>query len=388
MTSPTEPSINHQPSTINPSTAAKAAVLVGVGGPFEVRELPVPEVRPGGVLLRMALSGVCATDAHIYKGDWPGFRFPAILGHENCARVAALGQGVETDFLGQRLAVGDLVVPRVASCGRCWFCLVGDAARWCPNRSPAPGVAGGLGLTGGWAELMYLESLSLQLFRTEAPPEIAVLTEPMATCVGGIERANLHLGETVVVQGAGPIGLLTAACARLAGAGTIVVVGGPAERLELAGALGADLTIDIDAVPDPAERTRRVVDATPRRFGADLVLGCVGHPAAVGEGLGYLRPGNARMVEIGNATGGGAFPMRPSPDLVYKNATLHGFWGTTTEHWIAALRVLERRALPFERVVSHQLPLARAPDAIAALNGDYRVDGRAAFKIAIAPNQP
>jgi L-iditol 2-dehydrogenase len=80
--------------------------------------------------------------------------------------------------------------------------------------------------------------------------------------------------------------------------------------------------------------------------------------------------------------------MRPSPDLVYKNATLHGFWGTTTEHWIAALRVLERRALPFERVVSHQLPLARAPDAIAALNGDYRVDGRAAFKIAIAPNQP
>jgi L-iditol 2-dehydrogenase len=91
------------------------------------------------------------------------------------------------------------------------------------------------------------------------------------------------------------------------------------------------------------------------------------------------------MVEVGNATGGGSFAMRPSPDLVYPNATLHGFWGATTEHWIAALRVLERRALPFERVVSHRLPLARAIDAIRALNGDYQIDGRTAFKVAIEP---
>jgi len=366
-------------------STARASVLTAEGGPFEVRELPLPEVRPGGVLLRMALSGVCATDAHIVKGDWPGFQFPAILGHENCAYVAALGRGVESDFLGQPLAEGDLVVPRVAGCGRCWFCLCGGAMRWCPNRRASPGTRGGLNLTGGWAEYMYIESESLQLFRTEAPPELAVLTEPMATCVGGIDRAVIKLGETVVVQGAGPIGILTAACARLAGAGTLILVGGPAQRLGLAGDFGIDLTIDIDAVPDPAERARQVMAATPRGFGADLVLGCVGHAAAVGEGLSYLRPGNARMVEIGNATGFGSFAMRPSPDLVYKNSTLHGFWGATTEHWIAALRVLERRALPFETLVSHRLPLERAADAIAALNGDYRVDGRSACKVAIEP---
>ena len=368
-------------------TTARAAVLAGVGGPFAVDELPVPEVRPGGALLRMALSGVCATDAHIFKGDWPGFRFPAILGHENCAHVVALGPGVEADFLGEPLAPGDLVVPRVASCGRCWYCLVGGASRWCPNRTVSPGTRGGLALTGGWAEQMYLESDALQLFKTAAPPGIAVLTEPMATCVGAIDRAGLKLGETVVVQGAGPIGLLTAACARLAGAGRLILVGGPAERLELAAAFGVDQVIDIEAVSDPAERAERVLAATPRGFGADLVLGCVGHPAAVGEGLTYLRPGNARMVEVGNATGGGSFPMRPSPDLVYKNATLHGFWGATTEHWIAALRVLERRALPFDRLVSHRLPLARAQDAITALNGDYRIDGRTVVKVAIEPGQ-
>lgn len=127
--------------------------------------------------------------------------------------------------------------------------------------------------------------------------------------------------------------------------------------------------------------------ATPRGFGADLVLGCVGPPAAVGEGLGYLRPGNARAVEIGNATSGGSFPMRPSPDVVYTNATLHGFWAATTEHWVAALRVLKRRALPFERVVSHRPPLTRVVDAIAAINGAYQIDGRTALKVAIEPGQ-
>jgi threonine dehydrogenase-like Zn-dependent dehydrogenase len=368
------------------TTTARAAVLTGEGGPFELRELPVPAVRERGALLRMALSGVCATDAHIFKGDWPSFRFPAILGHENCARVEKLGPGVETDFLGQPLAPGDLVVPRVASCGRCWYCLVGGAARWCPNRVVAPGTSGGLALTGGWAELMYLESEGLQLFKTTVSPEVAVLTEPMATCVGAIDRAQLKLGETVVVQGAGPIGLLTAACARLAGADRLILVGGPPARLELTREFGVDVAIDIGAVPDPAERRRRVLAETPRGFGADLVLGCVGHPDAVGEGLGYLRPGNARMVEVGNATGFGSFAMRPSPDLVFPNATLHGFWGATTEHWIAALRVLERRAMPFERVVSHRLPLGRALDAVRALNGDYQIDGRTAFKVAIEPD--
>jgi threonine dehydrogenase-like Zn-dependent dehydrogenase len=340
------------------------------------------------VLLRVALSGVCATDAHVFKGDWPNFQFPSILGHENCAWVVALGTGVQTDFFGESLAPGDLVVPRVASCGHCWYCLAAGASRWCPNRRTGPIIEDGLSLSGGWSELIYLEGDSLQLFKTSAPPEVAVLTEPMATCVGGIDRAAIKLGETVVVQGTGPIGLLTTACARLAGAGTLVVVGGPPARLELARTMGADVTIDIDEVPDPAERTRRVLGATPLGFGADLVLGCVGHPAAVGEGLGYLRPGNARAVEIGNATGGGSFPMRPSADLVYKNATLHGFWGATTEHWVAALRVLERGALPFERVVSHRLPLTRVGDAISALNGNYQIDGRTTLKVAIEPGQP
>lgn len=371
-------------TSVIPRTA-RAAVLTAQGGPFAVRELPVPNVAPRGVLLRMALGGVCATDAHIFKGDWPGFTFPAVLGHENCAWIARLGEEIATDFLGEPLTEGDLVIPRVAGCGRCWYCLCGGAMRWCPNRKSAPGVGGGLALSGGWAEYMYIEADSLQMFKTIAPPDVAVLTEPMATCVGGIERSQLRLGETVVVQGAGPIGLLTAACARLAGAGRLIMVGGPADRLELAREFGVDLTIDIDAVRDPAERSRQVLAATPRGFGADLVLGCVGHPSAVGEGLQYLRPGNARMVEIGNATGGGSFPLRPSPDLVYKNSTLHGFWGTTTEHWISALRVLERRALPFGKVVTHRLPLDRAADAIAALNGDYRIDGRTALKVAIEP---
>ena len=108
--------------------------------------------------------------------------------------------------------------------------------------------------------------------------------------------------------------------------------------------------------------------------------------AAWSEGIGYLRDGDGRFLEVGLAGDDGEVPFNPATQLVAKNASFIGALGMADEDSLAAVRVMEGKLLPLEQMVSHQLPLERVADAITALNGDYRLDGRTAFKIAIAPN--
>jgi threonine dehydrogenase-like Zn-dependent dehydrogenase len=212
------------------------------------------------------------------------------------------------------------------------------------------------------------------------------LHEPLGVAAHAVRRAQPRLGSTVVVQGSGAIGLFTLGLARLAGATRAIIVGGPAERLELAQAFGADVAINIDELRTPEERMRAVLAETPGGLGADVVYGCVGKAAAWAEGVSYLRDGDGRFLEVGLAGDDGAVPFNPSTQLVAKNATFIGALGMAEEDSLAAVRVIENKRLPLEQVVSHQLPLERVADAMAALNGDYRLDGRTAIKIAIAPN--
>ncbi len=120
-----------------------------------------------------------------------------------------------------------------------------------------------------------------------------------------------------------------------------------------------------------------------------LVYGAVGLAPAWPEGISYLRDGEGHFLEVGLASDTGDVSFNPSTQLVQKNATFIGSLGIGSDQdSVAAARIMEGQLLPLERVVSHQLPLERVGDAMDALNGDYRVDGRAALKIAIAPNGP
>jgi L-iditol 2-dehydrogenase len=225
------------------------------------------------------------------------------------------------------------------------------------------------------------------MLKMEVAPTTAVLSEPIGVAVTAVRRAAPKLGETIVVQGCGAIGLLTLGVAKLAGATRAIVVGGPRERLEVARAFGADVVIDIDAVRDQ-ERTRAVLAETMAGLGADLVFGCVGLAPAWIEGISYMRDGG-RFMELGLASDTGDVIFNPCTQLVAKNISLMGTLGLENyQDAVVAGRILEAGRLPFERLVSHQLPLDRVADAIEALNSDYRVDGQTALKIAIAPNGP
>jgi L-iditol 2-dehydrogenase len=332
----------------------------------------------------MELSGCCATDAHTYLGQWKTV-FPALLGHENVGTVVATGPGGQHDYLGHELKPGDRVFARWGWCGQCYECRTLQQPRRCRNRAAAAPAA----FSGGFAEYLYLNAPETTfMLKMDVSATTAVLSEPLGVAVTAVRRAAPRLGETVVVQGCGAIGLLTLGVAKLAGATRAIVVGGPRERLEVARAFGADVVIDIDEVRDPAERTRAVLAETVAGMGADLVFGCVGLAPAWLEGISYVRDGG-RFMELGLASDTGDVIFNPCTQLVAKNISLMGTLGLENyADAVAAGRILEAGRLPFSTLISHQLPLERVGDAIQALNSNYQVDGRTALKIAIAPNGP
>ncbi|MCB0108592.1 MAG: alcohol dehydrogenase catalytic domain-containing protein, partial [Caldilineaceae bacterium] len=246
--------------------------VIAHGQDFEVREYAVPNPTPGAILLRQELAGICGTDLHMWQNSIPG---ELVLGHENVGVIEALGSEVTTDYVGNPLKEGDRVIfaPGTPH-GAYGFYNTPDVA---PH------------FRGGFADYIMLDYPDTCIIKTELTPEVAVLTEPFTIGVHAAMRARIQIGDTVVVQGSGAIGLVTLVCARISGAAKIIVVGGPAKRLEYAKRMGADVTINIEEVRSVEERTELVLAQTPRRAGADVVFECAGFLPATPEGLGYVK---------------------------------------------------------------------------------------------------
>jgi threonine dehydrogenase-like Zn-dependent dehydrogenase len=334
------------------------------GQTFELCELAVPDPAPGTILLRQEMAGICGTDLHNWQ---KGFSEPTFLGHENVGIIEALGSGVTQDYVGNPLAVGDRVVfhPR----------RTGFSHGFQPDRPGLPPF------TGGFGDYIYLAD-TVCYIKTTAPAQTAVLIEPFTVGVHAVMRGNVQLGDTVIVQGSGAIGLLAAAAARLAGAAKVIVVGGPARRLELARRLGADITVDIGEVPDVAARKEIVLGHTPRGAGADIVIECTGFLSAVPEGLEYIRQDGV-FVEVGHFVDTATVTISPHRHLLRRNLRLEGVWGSQPAHFVRALPLLERGDFPFADMVSHILPLTDARRGFDALNGTYELDGDTVIKIAL-----
>lgn len=346
------------------SRTGRAVVMVGQQ--FEIREYPVPEPAPGTILLRQELAGICGTDLH----NWEHQRLKGniLLGHENVGIVEKLGAGVTEDYLGRPLKVGDRVAFAPGTPSGAYGFLQADQEPY---------------FRGGFADYVYLSLPGTCVLKTNLPPEVAVLTEPFNVGVHGVTRSGLKFGDTVVVQGSGAIGLVTLICAKMRGAGRLIMVGGPAGRLELARKMGADVTIDISEVRDPAERTKLVLENTPRGAGADVVFECAGFLPAIPEGLGYVRH-SGTFVEMGHFVDVGSLDFNPNQLLMRKNLRVEAIWGYGgNEIFVRGHQVLERNEFPFAEMVSHVLPLDRVADGFNALASGYRLDGRDVVKITL-----
>lgn len=346
----------------------KAVVTYGQG--FEIREYPVPDPEPNTLLLKQELAGICGTDLHNWQ---KGLTYEVILGHENVGIIDSIGAGVTTDYVGNAIKEGDRVIFAPGTGGYGAYGFQAD-----PDKAPH--------FFGGFGEYIYLGLPNTCFIKTDAPPEIAVLTEPFTIGVHAVMRSGMQLGDTVVVQGSGAIGLVTLVCAKLSGAAKLIIVGGPAGRLELAKRLGADITIDIEEVTSAEARTEIVKSHTPRQAGADVVFECAGFLPAIPEGLGYTRH-SGTFVEVGHFVDIGTFDFNPNLMLMRKNLHVEAVWGSKYEHFVRGLPLLEKNEFPFADMVSHKLPLSEVRKGFEALNGDYRIGGEAVIKIAVQANE-
>ena len=350
--------------------AKTGRAVIAHGQAFEIREYPVPDPAPGTVLLKQELAGLCGTDLHNWQN---GFQEEVLLGHENVGIIEALGKDVTQDYVGNPIKEGDRVIfsPRAGS-GKIY------GFNWQPNEAPHFG--------GGFADYIYLSDPQSCIIKTSASPEVAVITEPFAISVHGAMRSGMQLGDTVVVQGSGAIGLLTMVCAKMKGAAKLIMVGGPPKRLELAKKLGADVIIDIGEVKSAEERIELVKSHTPRGEGADVVFECAGFLPATPEGLNFLKYGGV-FVEMGHFVDMGSIELNLNQLLMRKNCRFEAIWGSRYEHFVRGLPMLERNEFPFAELVSHKLPLEDVLTGFEALNGSYQIGDETVVKITLQAHE-
>jgi D-arabinose 1-dehydrogenase-like Zn-dependent alcohol dehydrogenase len=353
----------------------KAAVLLGPGKGYELQEFEVPAPEPDGVVVKVAMAGICGSDLHIWRGDSPLFAAMAgsVAGHEMTGQVHSLGSNIKTDSLGRVLKEGDRVAySYFYPCQRCYQCNKGEFAT-CPNKlgRMGPGISR---FSGAYGEYYYLKPGGW-IFKV--PDEV---TDEMATPVNcalsqvtyGLQKAGLRYGDTVVVQGAGGLGLNACAVAKEMGANAVIAIDGISNRLALAKKFGADEVIDMNENPTPMDRIAKVKGLTGGR-GGDIVVEVVGVPAVVPEGLQMLREGGTYL-EIGNISFGRTTEIDPS-QLVWGSKRIQGV--IMYDPWVIPealdFLVRTRDKYPHAEVVSHKFKLADINEAFE--NSEWAREG-------------
>ncbi len=315
-------------------------------------ELPEPHAQDGEVVVAVAHCGICGSDLHSFKSGFAA-RPGQVLGHEFCGTVLE-SRGVAG------VAVGDRVTARpLIPCGRCRACMEGET-QLCED-----GVSRGLGygLRGGFAERVLVPSAVLGKTLFALPNEISdragALVEPLAVGLHAVGQAQVRPGDTVVVLGAGPIGLAALIFLRLAGIDRAFVADPSPLRRDAARRLGAELTID----PVADGTIAGVASVTgsgpsPSSARADVVIDCAGVPAAFEDALRLARPGGTVVL---CAMYGRELELRPDR-LTGNELTLRGSVGYRDE-FPEVIAALARGEIDADALVSHELALTEIDEA-------------------------
>lgn len=315
---------------------------------FRYETINLPDPGEGEVLVEIESCGVCGADPKIFHGTayfaHAAYRHaPIVAGHEFMGRVIALGPGAAERF---RLKVGDrAVAENIVPCGTCWWCRRGQYNLCDPHC-----VFGIVKVNGGWARhMIYPRNAIVHKVPDSISWEDAAVVEPLACALHGINRARIQLGETVVVLGCGPIGLLMVQAARLRGPAHIIAVDRNDYRLAVARDMGADLVIN-PAREDPVARVKAT---TEEGIGCDVVLEAAGSNASVRMAVDMLRRGG-RLMEFSVFAEEVSFDWSLISDIK-ELEIIGGHLGFHT--YPVAIDLLARGLITGRRIVTHTFPL-------------------------------
>ncbi|WP_375450404.1 zinc-dependent alcohol dehydrogenase family protein [uncultured Devosia sp.] len=318
-----------------------------------LREVAKPRPGPGELLVRVEAVGICGSDRHMFKGEYPT-ALPVTLGHEFCGIVAEVGEGVSR-FRGGERVTGD---PNIA-CGWCARCREGR-----PNLCDKL-TAIGVFRDGGFADCVIVPEGQAYGLPGDLDPLHGAFCEPLACCLHGLDVARIQPGDSVAVLGGGVIGLLMVQLAARAGARRIAMVTRQPVRRAVAISLGA--TEAIDPADEPVAALRDAVGG-----GADVVLECAGVPETFVQGLRMARRGGA-FVLFGVMPAGVAVPVVPF-DLLVNELRIESAWLNPFTHQRAA-DMVAAGTLELDRLISRTIGLDDVPGVVGApaAAGDIKV---------------
>jgi 2-desacetyl-2-hydroxyethyl bacteriochlorophyllide A dehydrogenase len=343
-------------------TDTMIAVRLHAPGDLRLDEVPIPEPGPGQVLVKVHRCGICGTDLHITKGNFPAPNLPLVLGHEFSGTVTATGASVDERLLGDRVVV-DINI----ACGQCYFCRRGQKL-FCPQVAQL-----GVHNAGGLAEYVVAPASNLHLLPAELTLDTATYVEPLACAVHGQDRVGIRSGDTVLVLGGGPMGLAHIALSRLSGASRVIVSEPDTGRRELAVKLGADQLID----PFDTPLSDAIAELT-NGIGPDVVIEAVGSIPTYESAVAVVRRGG-RMLAYGAPPQDASMSLRPF-DIYAKELTIVGSYAGTYDTWPRAIELLAGGRFDPTLIVDSVRPLDQAVEAIHDLERN-----RSTVKVHIQP---
>lgn len=329
----------------------KAAMLYGVKD-LKVEDVEVPEVKDGEVLVKVKAATTCGTDLKIFQRGYVEkvIKLPTIFGHEWAGEVAEVGKGLEWPRKGMRVRAGNS-----APCLHCSMCQRGKY-NLCENM---------IWLWGAYAEYIKVPARMVLMNMQGVPDGIsyeeAAITEPLACVLHGVEQANVKLGDTVAIIGAGPIGLLHLLTVKKMGAGRTIMIDLVDERLGFAEKLGADATVN-SGKENVETRIRELTGG----YGADVAIEAIGLSATWEQALKLARKGGT-VLEFGGCPPGTEIKVNAEM-LHYGELTVMGTFHTTPLHFRKALNLIATRTIDVRPLVTRKMKLDNIKEAFEILS--------------------
>jgi 5-exo-hydroxycamphor dehydrogenase len=342
-----------------------AAVLIEPKN-IEIRDVPAPDPVPGGITVDLIFGGVCGSDVHLYTGQAGALPFPVILGHEGVGRIARLGEGVTTDYASVPVAEGDLVYwSPIALCNACYTCTVLEQT---PCEKSSFFEHADKPNWGTYQERVWIPAKQpfYKLPAGADPVALAALGCALPTALKAFDQVRpVRAGDSVVIQGAGPVGLAAAMMASISGATEVVVIDSVASKLEVAKRMGATATFDISATS--AEERREAIYALSGPTGPQVVLEAAGALSAFAEGS-DLTGVNGTYIVVGLWGPVGPTEVQPG-DISWRNKSIGGATFPKAKHYYRAVQLAARLQdrFPIAELVTHRFPVQDSERALQAV---------------------